>query len=64
MNSDNDTYLGMSRESRQKQHSGSHWRPFITRGGKRRHQFRVGIRRDRWDRPSPEYRFIALEWQL
>lgn len=37
------------------------WRPFVTCG---RRQLRVGIRRNRLDRWSPEYRFIALEWQL
>jgi hypothetical protein len=37
------------------------WRPFWSCG---RHQFRIGIKRLRADRVSPEYRFIALEWQL
>jgi hypothetical protein len=37
------------------------WQPFVGWG---RHQFRIGIRRNRRDRVSPEYRFIALEWQL
>jgi hypothetical protein len=37
------------------------WRPYFAYG---RHQLRIGIQRKRPDRWSPEYRFIALEWQL
>lgn len=37
------------------------WRPYYARG---RRQLRLGVWRERSDRASPEYRFIAIEWQL
>ena len=37
------------------------WRPYIAHGRK---QFRVGVWRPRPDRVQPEYRYIAIEWQL
>jgi len=39
------------------------WR-LIRSGARRRHQFRIGVWRYRRDRICPEYRFIAIEWQL
>jgi hypothetical protein len=37
------------------------WHPYIAHG---RRQFRFGIWRNRHDRVSAEYRFLAIEWQL
>ena len=37
------------------------WHFYFAHGRK---QIRIGIKRHRRDRISPEYRFIALEWSL
>jgi hypothetical protein len=37
------------------------WRLYFAHG---RHQIRIGVRRERPDRVSPEYRFVSLSWQL
>ena len=37
------------------------WRPYLGAG---RSQLRVGVVRPRPDRPSPEYYWIGLTWQL
>lgn len=37
------------------------WRLYLAHG---RHQFRLGVWRLRRDRMDPEYRYVALEWQL
>ena len=37
------------------------WRPYIAWG---RRQLRIGVMRRRRDRVCPEWRYVALEWQL